>query len=75
MSPIDGVEAVFAANQAAGGAPPEDTDLVLRFGVARLRHRERALTARDLEDLVLESSPDIAQARCFPAKASSSWSW
>lgn len=68
VSPIDGVEAVFAANQAAGGAPPEDTDLVLRFGVARLRHRERALTARDLEDLVLESSPDIAQARCFPRK-------
>jgi hypothetical protein len=66
VSPIDGVEAVFAADQAAGGAPPEDAALVLRFGAARLRHRERALTARDVEDLVLESSPDIAQARCFP---------
>lgn len=66
VSSIDGVEAVFAADQAAGGAPPEDVDSVLRFGVARLRHRERALTARDIEDLVLESSPDIAQARCFP---------
>ncbi len=66
VSPIDGVEAVFAADQAAGGAPPEDVDRVLRFGVASLRHRERALTARDIEDLVLESSPDIAQARCFP---------
>lgn len=66
VSPIDGVEAVFAADQAAGGAPPEDVDRVLRFGVASLRHRERALTARDIEDLVLESSPDIAQARCLP---------
>ncbi len=66
VSPIDGVEAVFAADQAAGGAPPEDVDRVLRFGVARLRHRERALTARDIEDLALESSPDVAQARCFP---------
>jgi hypothetical protein len=66
VSPIDGVEAVFAADQAAGGAPAEDADLVLRFGAARLRHRERALTARDVEDLVLESFPDIAQARCFP---------
>ena len=47
---------------------PEDVDRVLRFGVARLRHRERALTARDIEDLVLESSPDIAQARCFAAQ-------
>lgn len=66
VSPIDGVEAVFAADQAAGGAPSEDVDRILRFGVASLRHRERALTARDIEDLVLESSPDIAQARCLP---------
>jgi hypothetical protein len=66
VSPIDGVEQVFAADQAAGGAAPEEVDSVLRFGVARLRHRERALTARDIEDLALESSPDIAQARCFP---------
>jgi len=68
VSPIDGVEAVFAADQAAGGAPPEDADRVLRFGVRSLRHRERALTTHDIEDLVLESSPDIAQARCFPRK-------
>jgi hypothetical protein len=68
VSPIDGVEAVFAADQAAGGAPPESVDRVLQFGVANLRHRERALTAQDVEDLALESSPDIAQARCFPRK-------
>ena len=65
VSPVEGVEAVFAADQAAGGALPEEIGRVLRFGVARLRHRERALTASDLEDIVLESSPDIAQARCF----------
>src|SRR5262249_17891185 len=63
VSPIDGVEAVFAADQAAGGAPPEDVDRVLRFGVASLRHRERAVTAEDIEDLVRASSPDIAQTR------------
>ncbi len=68
VSPVPGVEAVFAADQAAGGAPAEDTDRVLRFGVARLRHRERAVTAHDLEDIALESSPDIAQARCFPRR-------
>jgi glutathione S-transferase len=65
VSPIEGVEAVFAADQGAGGAPPEGVDRVLQFGVASLRHRRRALTVRDIEDLVLESSPDIAQARCF----------
>jgi hypothetical protein len=65
VSPIAGVEAVFAADQAAGGAPAESTERALRFGVARLRHRERAVTARDIEELALESSPDIVQARCF----------
>jgi hypothetical protein len=65
VSPVKGVEAVFAADQAAGGAPAESTDRVLRFGVAGIRHRKRALTARDIEDLALQSSPDIAQARCF----------
>jgi hypothetical protein len=65
VSPIDGVEAAFAADQAAGGAVPETAERVLRFGVARLRHRNRAVTADDFEDLVLQSSPDIVQARCF----------
>ncbi len=65
VSPVESVEAVFAADQAAGGAPPETAERVLRFGTARLRHRNRAVTARDFEDLALQSSPDVVQARCF----------
>jgi hypothetical protein len=65
ISPVQTVETVTAADQAAGGAPPESDDRVLRFGFARLRHRSRAVTAEDLEDLALESSPDIVQARAF----------
>ena len=65
VSPVESVEAVIAADQAAGGAPPESDDRVLRFGFARLRHRRRAVTARDLEDLALGSSPDVVQARCL----------
>jgi hypothetical protein len=65
VSPVPTVEAAFAADQAAGGAPPEPVERVVRFGSARLRHRERAVTARDLEDLALQSSPKIAQARCI----------
>src|SRR5262249_48377441 len=65
VSPVEGMEAVFAADQAAGGAPPETAERVVRFGTARLRHRNRALTARDFEDLALQSSPDVVQARCF----------
>jgi hypothetical protein len=68
VSPVESVEAVFAADQAAGGAPPETDERVLRFGGARLRHRDRAVTVQDLEDLALQSSPDIVQARCFPRR-------
>lgn len=67
-SPLAGVEAVFAADQAAGGAPPESAPRILRFGSARLRHRNRAVSGSDLEDLALQSSPEIAQARCLPKR-------
>jgi hypothetical protein len=65
VSPVPSVESAISADHAAGGAPPEPADRVVRFGTARLRHRGRAVTARDLEDLALQSSPKIAQARCF----------
>jgi hypothetical protein len=65
VSPVESVEAVFAADRAAGGAPPESAERVVRCGTARLRHRSRAVTAHDFEDLALESSPDIVQARSF----------
>lgn len=69
-TPVEGVELVFAADQSASGAPPEDTARVRRFAPARLRHRGRAVTLRDFEALALESSPDIAQARAFAVDGS-----
>lgn len=68
VSPVESVESVIAADQAAGGAPPESDDRVVQFGFARLRHRNRAVTAGDLEDIALESSPDIVQARCLAGR-------
>jgi hypothetical protein len=65
VSPVETVESAIAADQAAGGAPSESDERVLRFGFARVRHRERAVTANDIEDLALQSSPDIVQARAF----------
>ena len=65
VTPVSGVEAVFSADHAAGGAPAEPDERVLRFGSAKLRHRGRAVTAHDLEDLALASSPDIVQARAL----------
>jgi hypothetical protein len=65
VSPIAGVEAAFTPDRAAGGSDAEDIVMVKRFAAARLRHRERAVTLRDLEDLALHLSSDIAQARAF----------
>jgi hypothetical protein len=62
VSPVESVETVIAADQAAGGASPEQDERVLRFGFTRLRHRRRAVSPRDLEDIALGSSPDFAQA-------------
>ncbi|MDQ6634882.1 MAG: hypothetical protein M3Z10_09015, partial [Gemmatimonadota bacterium] len=70
VSPVVGVESVTAIDQSAGGAAPESDDRVLRFGFARLRHRNRAVTARDIEDLALQSSKDVAQARAFSRQGS-----
>jgi hypothetical protein len=63
VSPVETVESVTTAADSAGGSAPESTASVLQFGYARLRHRDRALTLEDFEDLALESSPSIAQAR------------
>jgi hypothetical protein len=65
VSPVPTVEAAFAADDAAGGAAPESVDRVVRFGTAKLRHRERVVSAQDLEDIALESSPKIVQASCL----------
>ncbi|BAB52830.1 mlr6562 [Mesorhizobium japonicum MAFF 303099] len=66
VTPVDNVEAVYAGDQPAGGLAPQSDARVLQFSPARLRHRGRALSARDIEDLALEWSADAVQARCFP---------
>ena len=65
ITPVATVEAVYSADHAAGGAPPEPDARVLKIGGMALRNRGRAVTATDLEDLTLASSPDIAQARAI----------
>jgi hypothetical protein len=64
-TPIQGVEAVFAPQCAAGGADPESADTVRRFAATRLRSRGRAVTLCDLEQLVLGGSAQVAQARAL----------
>jgi hypothetical protein len=65
VTPVESVEAAIAADQAAGGVAPDSVERVLRFGAAKLRHRGRAVTSGDFEDLALERFADVVQARCF----------
>lgn len=69
VSPVDSVEAAYAVLDAGGGAPSEPDERVLHYGSARLRHRDRAVTLRDFEDIALQGSPELAQARAFPRGA------
>ena len=65
VTPVDSVETVIAADQSAGGAAPEPAERVLQFAPAMLRHRERAVSLRDFEDLVRQKFNEVVQARAF----------
>lgn len=51
---------------AAGGAAGETTDSVLDRAPRALRHRGRAVTSEDYEDLARLASGDVARALCVP---------
>jgi baseplate J-like protein len=51
---------------AAGGADSEPLPRALARGPQLLRHRNRAMSVQDVEWVALESSPQVARARCLP---------
>jgi predicted phage baseplate assembly protein len=57
------IDRVTNLEAAGGGAAQESLDQVKERGPKRLRHRGRAVTAQDFEDLAFEASPDVARAR------------
>jgi hypothetical protein len=61
---VNGVTNPVAAE---GGADGEGLDGIRVRGPEVLRHRERALAARDYEELAREASPAVAVARAVPA--------
>ena len=48
-----------------GGLDPETTEEALKRCSARLRHKDRAVTARDYEELALEAARVLEKVRCF----------
>jgi hypothetical protein len=63
------VEGVFNPRGATGGADGESPDAVRTRGPQALRHRWRALAARDYEAMAREASPAVAAVRVLPATA------
>jgi predicted phage baseplate assembly protein len=61
--PVGGIETVFNAAPAEGGADGETLTALLTRGPATIRHRGRAVTADDYAVLAREASPSVAVAQ------------
>jgi predicted phage baseplate assembly protein len=60
------VDAVVNLEPALGGHDAEGWESIRERGARWLRHRERAVTKEDYEDLAKLASPIVAKARCYP---------
>ncbi|MBW4493635.1 MAG: baseplate J/gp47 family protein [Oscillatoria princeps RMCB-10] len=59
------VDSVTNLEAAAGGAEGESLQAVKERGPKALRHRQRAVTVEDMEDLALEASTEVARVRAI----------
>ncbi|MFZ6744442.1 putative baseplate assembly protein [Undibacterium sp. JH2W] len=57
------VKNLFAAS---GGAEAEQSAALLQRAPRSLRHRQRAVTKEDYEDLALQATTEVARAECVP---------
>jgi predicted phage baseplate assembly protein len=62
------IDSVINYEPALGGALPESLASVKRYGPRTLRHRSRAITAADIEDLAFAASFNVARARAVPPR-------
>jgi hypothetical protein len=65
-SALPHVDSVTNHAPASGGAEWEPVERVRARGSTRLRHRDRAVTAEDVEDLAFASSAAVARVRAVP---------
>ncbi|MBD1887670.1 baseplate J/gp47 family protein [Microcoleus vaginatus] len=59
------IEKVTNLEAAGGGTEQESIDRVKERGPKFLRHRDRAVTIQDFEDLAYEALPDVARAKAI----------
>jgi predicted phage baseplate assembly protein len=60
------VDSVVNTESAEGGADAESRDSLIRRGPRTIRHRDRAVTQQDYEDLSMMASSAVARVKCFP---------
>jgi hypothetical protein len=60
------VERVSNLEAAGGGADAEDAASLLDRAPRELRHRHRAVTPEDYEDLAMQATTEVARAKCLP---------
>jgi predicted phage baseplate assembly protein len=66
MTTLPFVEGATNNLPASGGADAETIESLLARAPREIRHRDRAVTAVDFEDLALLASPGIARSLCVP---------
>ena len=62
---ISGLAEVFQLEESFGGEPEEDREEMQTRVAEYLYHRNRSLTARDCERLILEEFPEVHLVKCF----------
>lgn len=60
------VDRISNPEPATGGFDTERTEQAIERGPYRIRHRNRAVTAQDYEQLALEAAQGIARIKCLP---------
>ncbi|EGJ35419.1 MULTISPECIES: putative baseplate assembly protein [Moorena] len=60
------VDKVINHQAAAGGAEAETIDSLIERAPKEIRHRQRAVTREDYEDLAKLASPEVSRAKCVP---------
>lgn len=66
-SSVPYIDRVTNFEDASGGADRQSLDRIKRYGPRQLRHRGRAVTVEDFEDLAYAASADVARAKAIPA--------
>ena len=71
--PLAALKGVGQPYASFGAALAEDDLTLARRASERLRHRDRAITAWDIERLVLQHFPQVYRAKCINHASDSSW--